>query len=65
MGRIEESHWHTYITECKTAASGKLMYSTGSAAQCCDNLEGWDGGREGRFKRKGIYVYMWLIHFVV
>ena len=41
------------------------MYSTGSAAQCCDNLEGWDGGREGRFKRKGIYVYMWLIHFVV
>ena len=36
----------------------------------CDNLEGWgevgwDGmGREveGRFKREGTYVYLWLIH---
>ena len=35
------------------------------------NLEGWDGegdgGREmgGRFKREGIYVYLWLIHVEV
>ena len=30
------------------------------------NLEGWDG-REmgGRFKRDGIYVYLWLIHVEV
>ena len=26
----------------------------------CDNLEGWDGG--GTFKKKGIYLYLWLIH---
>ena len=31
----------------------------------CDDLEGWDGGGvEGRLKRKGIYVYLQLIHFV-
>jgi hypothetical protein len=27
------------------------------------HLEGW--GVEGRFKREGIYVYIWLIHFLV
>ena len=31
----------------------------------CDDLEGWDGGGGGRFKREGVYVYMWLIHFLV
>ena len=34
----------------------------------CDNLEGWDreGGREAQEGGDmGIYVYMWLIHFVV
>ena len=31
----------------------------------CDDLEGWDGGVEGRLKRKGIYVYIQQIHFVV
>ena len=34
----------------------------------CDHLEGWD--REGRREAQegrdmGIYVYIWLIHFVV
>ena len=29
-----------------------------------DSLEGWDGvgGRRQRFRRKGTYVYLWLIH---
>ena len=27
----------------------------------CDDLEGWDGEGAGR---EGIYIYMWLIHFV-
>ena len=32
----------------------------------CDNLEVWEGsGVEGRFKRKGIFVYLWLIHVAV
>ena len=28
----------------------------------CKNLEGWDGEGDGRFKRDGTYVYLWLIH---
>ena len=34
----------------------------------CDDLEGWHGqgeGMAGRLKRKGIYVYLQLILFVV
>ena len=34
----------------------------------CDHLEGWDreGGREAQEGgHMGIYVYIWLIHFVV
>ena len=35
----------------------------------CDHLEGWDreGGREGdaRGRDMGIYVYVYLIHFVI
>ena len=30
----------------------------------CDILRGWDG-EEGRFKKKGTYVYLWLIHVAV
>ena len=31
--------------------------------ELCNNLEGWDGaGDGGSFKRKGTYVYLWLIH---
>ena len=30
------------------------------------NLEGWDGRGDGRrFKRGGMYVYLWLIHVEV
>ena len=28
----------------------------------CDNLEGWEGERGGRFKREETYVYLRLIH---
>ena len=34
----------------------------------CDNLEEWEGGREGFrgwLKRERIYAYLWLIHAVV
>ena len=30
----------------------------------CDDLEG-KSGKERRLKREGLYVYIWLIHFVV
>ena len=25
----------------------------------CDELEGWGGGSGGRFKKEGIYIYLW------
>ena len=29
----------------------------------CNSLEGWDGWEvEGKFRREGTYVYLWLIH---
>ena len=31
----------------------------------CDDLEGWSGRVGGRFKREGMYVYIWLIHDAV
>jgi len=32
----------------------------------CDNKERWEGGRVGEgFKRKGIHVYLGMIHVVV
>ena len=36
-----------------------LLYSIGSSAWCCDDVEGWDGSGMGeRFKREGTYVYL-------
>ena len=42
------------------------MYSTGSSAQSCVDIEGWDGGRVGaRLKKEKLYVYLQLIYVVV
>ena len=45
-------------------AKGNLLYGSGNSDR--GSVSTWRGrmGREmgGRFKRKGIYVYMWLIH---
>ena len=30
----------------------------------CGNPEGWDEGQRGRSKRKRIYAYLELIHFI-
>ena len=37
----------------------------GRSAWRCDDLEGWDVGMGGRSMREGVYVYIWLIHFIV
>ena len=29
----------------------------------CDELEGWEGGVGGRFKKEGIYVYLRTVEF--
>ena len=57
-----------YTLPCvKQVASGNLLYSTGSSAQCSvmTQMGGMGGGVRGTSKREGIYVYIQLIHFVV
>ena len=50
------------LTYVKHIASGNLLYdSEKSNLVLCDNIEEWDGV-EGRFKREGTYVCLWLIH---
>ena len=49
----------------KQIASGKLIYSTGSLTLCSVmTSRGGMAGMGGRSKRKGIYVYKYLIDFV-
>ena len=46
----------------KQTANGNLLYGSGNSKQgLCINVEGWGG----RFKREGIYVYLWLIYVEV
>jgi len=59
-----KSNMETYITICKIDSQKEFAVWLRKLKQgLCINLEGWDGGEMGgRFKREGIYVYLWLIH---
>ena len=62
-----ESNINTDITMCKVDGQGKFALCLRKLKQgLCINLGG-EMGREmgGRFKREGIYVYLWLIHVEV
>ena len=57
----------TYITVCKIGSQQEFVVWLRKLKQgLCTNLERWVG-REmgGRFRREGIYVYLWLIHVEV
>ena len=62
-----KSNVKTYITVCEIDSQREFAVWLRKLKQgLYINLEGWDGeGREGRFKREGIYVYLWLIHVEV
>ena len=48
---------------CKADRQGKFAIGfRDTKLVLSDNLEGWDGEENGRFKREGTYVYLWLIH---
>lgn len=55
-----ESSIDMYTLPCvEQMASGKLPYSAGSSAQCCDGLEGRGGGWQGgRLEKEGMYVFV-------
>ena len=61
-----KSNMETYITICKIDSQWEFAVCLRKLKQgLCINLDGWGGvGQEigGRFKREGIYVYLWLIH---
>ena len=59
-----KSNMETYITICKIDSQQEFALWLRKLKQgLCINLEGWEIGE--RFKREGIYVYLWLIHVEV
>ena len=61
-----KSNMETYITIYKIDSQWEFAVWPRKLKQgLCINLERWDGGMGGRFKRQGIYVYLWLIHVEV
>ena len=61
-----QSNMETYITICKIA-NGNLLFGLGNSHKGSLSTYRGQMGREmgGRFKRKGMYVYLWLIHVEV
>ena len=58
-----KSNMETYITICKINSQQKFAVWLRKLKQgLCIYLEGWDVEGDWRFKREGIYVYLWLIH---
>ena len=63
--RYGKSTMETYITICKIHSQWIFAVWIRKLKQgFCINLEGWDGEEE-RFRREGMYVYLWLIHIEV
>ena len=62
-----KSNMETYITTCKTDSQQEFTVCLRKLKQgLCINLGGEMGKEMGvRFKREGIYVYLWLIHVEV
>ena len=59
-----KSHMEIYITICKIDSQWEFVVWFRKLKQgLCINLEGWELG--GRFKRKLIYVCLWMIHVEV
>ena len=71
MGRGEERvrcmervTWKFTLLYVKQIANGNLLYGSGNSNRGSVSIYRDGMGREmgGRFKREGIYVYLWLIH---
>ena len=62
-----KSKMETYITICKIDSQRNLLYGLGNSNGGCVSIYRDGLGKElgGRFKKEGIYVYLWLIHVEV
>ena len=61
-----KTNMETYTTICEIA-KGNLLHGSGNSNRGSASISRGEVGREmrGRFKREGIYVYLWLIHVEV
>ena len=60
-----KSKWNLTLPYVNQIASGNLLYGSGNSNRgSISTWMSWMGGRgmRGKFKREGIYVYLWLIH---
>ena len=66
-GELKEEHWYIYTHQpsVKLIASGKLLYSTGSSAQCSVITQRGGLGAGGEAQEGRVYVYIWLIHIAI
>ena len=74
MGRGEERVrckerviWKLTLPYVKQIGNGNFLYGLGNSNRGSVSTQRSGMGREvgGRFKREGIYVYLWLIHVEV
>ena len=67
VGCVQRVTWKNTLPYVKQIADGNLLYDSGNSNRA--TVSTWRGGMgremEGRFKREGIYVYLWLIHVEV
>ena len=61
-----KSNMDAYITTCKIA-NGNSLYGSGNSNRGSVSTQRGGMGRKmgGKFKREGIYVYLWLTHVEV
>ena len=74
MGRGEERvrymervTWKLTLPYVKYITSGNLLYGLGNSNRGSVSISRGGMGQDmvGRFKKEGIYVYLWLIHVEV
>ena len=57
-----KQHGNIHTTACKISSQWEFsVWLRELKPVLCDNLEGWEGERGGRFRREGTFVYLWLI----
>ena len=60
-----ESNMETYITICKIGSQWRGICCVAQETQTGALYQPRGVGWGGRFKREGMYVYLWLIHVEV
>ena len=66
-GDTEEEHGKMYTNICRIDSSGNFLYDSGNSNQgsVTNQRSGMGWEVNGRSKREGPYIYLWLIHLDV